>query len=107
MQSCILIVTFAKLRDSSPSSGNATEIYFYGTQLATTLVGCIPVAVLVGKVILPVLYELRITSINEVRRVVTGDSKHHMNTTKQQTLDVRKIVIEFTKLFPPRTHGGT
>ncbi|XP_045132787.1 sodium-coupled monocarboxylate transporter 1-like [Portunus trituberculatus] len=45
--------------------GNATEVYFYGTQLVTSLLGCIPAAILVGKVILPLLYELRIISINE------------------------------------------
>ncbi|XP_063863929.1 sodium-coupled monocarboxylate transporter 1-like [Scylla paramamosain] len=45
--------------------GNATEVYFYGTQLVTSLLGCIPASILVVTVILPLLYELRIISINE------------------------------------------
>ncbi|XP_045132270.1 uncharacterized protein LOC123516732 [Portunus trituberculatus] len=45
--------------------GNATEVYFYGTQLMMLLLGFIPAAILVGRVVLPLLYELGIISINE------------------------------------------
>ncbi|XP_053629337.1 sodium-coupled monocarboxylate transporter 1 isoform X2 [Cherax quadricarinatus] len=45
--------------------GNPTEMYFYGTQLTTVLLGCIPGSLFVGHVILPILYELKVVSINE------------------------------------------
>ncbi|KAK3885451.1 hypothetical protein Pcinc_010335 [Petrolisthes cinctipes] len=45
--------------------GNATEVYLHGTQVATSLLGCVVGVVLVGVVFLPVLYNLRITSIIE------------------------------------------
>ncbi|KAK8387827.1 hypothetical protein O3P69_020033 [Scylla paramamosain] len=45
--------------------GNPTEIYFYGTQVATSLIGCVPGAIVVNKIILPIFYNLKIVSVNE------------------------------------------
>ncbi|KAK4307432.1 hypothetical protein Pmani_020821 [Petrolisthes manimaculis] len=45
--------------------GNATEVYLHGTQVATSLLGCVLGVILVGRVFLPVLYHLNITSIIE------------------------------------------
>ena len=48
-------------------TGNPTEIYLYGTQLATSLIGCVPGAIVVNKFILPIFYNLKLVSVNEVR----------------------------------------
>lgn len=45
--------------------GNPTEIYYFGTQLTTVLLGCIPGVFVVGLVMLPIFYELKLVSINE------------------------------------------
>ncbi|XP_042225903.1 sodium-coupled monocarboxylate transporter 2-like, partial [Homarus americanus] len=45
--------------------GNPTEIYFFGTQIAMILLGAIPGCFFVSIVIIPILYNLRIVSINE------------------------------------------
>ncbi|XP_069941814.1 sodium-coupled monocarboxylate transporter 1 [Cherax quadricarinatus] len=45
--------------------GNPTEIYFYGTQLTTILIGCIPGCLFVAHVILPIFIGHNIVSINE------------------------------------------
>ncbi|XP_042212557.1 putative sodium-dependent multivitamin transporter [Homarus americanus] len=47
------------------SSGNATEMYFFGTQLAISLLGIIPGTIFLNQVMLPVLYNLKIVSLNE------------------------------------------
>ncbi|KAG7155537.1 Sodium-coupled monocarboxylate transporter 2-like 6 [Homarus americanus] len=47
------------------SSGNSTEMYFFGTQLATSLLGFIPGTIFLNQVMLPVLYNLKIVSLNE------------------------------------------
>ncbi|XP_042205604.1 sodium-coupled monocarboxylate transporter 1-like isoform X1 [Homarus americanus] len=45
--------------------GNSTEMYFFGTQLATSLLGFIPGTIFLNQVMLPVLYNLKIVSLNE------------------------------------------
>nr|XP_045586326.1 sodium-coupled monocarboxylate transporter 1-like [Procambarus clarkii] len=45
--------------------GNATEMYFYGTQLVVSLLGFLPGCVLVSQVTLPVLYNLKLVSVND------------------------------------------
>ncbi|KAK8746429.1 hypothetical protein OTU49_017014 [Cherax quadricarinatus] len=45
--------------------GNPTEIYFYGTQLSTVLIGCIPGCVVVAHIILPIFIGHNVVSINE------------------------------------------
>ncbi|KAG0724278.1 Sodium-coupled monocarboxylate transporter 1 [Chionoecetes opilio] len=45
--------------------GNPTEIYFYGTQLSIALIGCIPGAIVVNKLMLPIFYNLKIVSLSE------------------------------------------
>ncbi|KAG0713737.1 Sodium-coupled monocarboxylate transporter 2 [Chionoecetes opilio] len=45
--------------------GNPTEIYFYGTQLSIALIGCIPGAMWVNKLMLPIFYNLKIVSLSE------------------------------------------
>ena len=47
-------------------SGNPTEVYYFGAQVVTTLLGVIPGAVLVHQVFLPIFYNLQIVSLNEV-----------------------------------------
>ncbi|XP_069941823.1 sodium-coupled monocarboxylate transporter 1 isoform X4 [Cherax quadricarinatus] len=55
--------------------GNPTEIYFFGTQLTTILLGTVPGSLFAGYIILPIFYKLKIVSINEggVRAVVYTD----------------------------------
>ncbi|XP_069941822.1 sodium-coupled monocarboxylate transporter 2 isoform X3 [Cherax quadricarinatus] len=45
--------------------GNPTEIYFFGTQLTTILLGTVPGSLFAGYIILPIFYKLKIVSINE------------------------------------------
>ncbi|KAK7027432.1 hypothetical protein SK128_009314 [Halocaridina rubra] len=45
--------------------GLATEMYYYGTQLSLNLVGCFVGIFLVQFIILPVMYPLKIISLNE------------------------------------------
>ncbi|XP_050704575.1 sodium-coupled monocarboxylate transporter 1-like isoform X4 [Eriocheir sinensis] len=45
--------------------GNATEVYLYGTQIAVSLLGCVPGVYVVHKIILPIFYNLKIISLNE------------------------------------------
>ncbi|XP_069960648.1 sodium-coupled monocarboxylate transporter 1-like [Cherax quadricarinatus] len=45
--------------------GNPTEIYFFGTQLTTIILGYIPGSIFVGQIILPIFYNLKLVSINE------------------------------------------
>ncbi|XP_071532425.1 sodium-coupled monocarboxylate transporter 1-like isoform X2 [Panulirus ornatus] len=45
--------------------GNPTEVYFFGTQIATILLGCIPGCLFVCKFIIPVFYQLKLVSLNE------------------------------------------
>ena len=54
-------------------SGLSTEVYFFGTQLTTTLVGALLGLGLVHSLLLPVLHPLGITSINEVLTAEEGD----------------------------------
>ncbi|MPC77240.1 hypothetical protein E2C01_071689 [Portunus trituberculatus] len=69
--------------------GNATEVYFYGTQLVTSLLGCIPAAILVGKVILPLLYELRIISINENGKLAKDQRTNRKQRPTQNAIPVQ------------------
>ncbi|KAK3876465.1 hypothetical protein Pcinc_001147 [Petrolisthes cinctipes] len=46
--------------------GNATEVYYFGTQLSTSLLGTIVATIFLHSVIIPILYNLKITSLNEV-----------------------------------------
>ncbi|XP_069941820.1 sodium-coupled monocarboxylate transporter 1 isoform X2 [Cherax quadricarinatus] len=41
------------------------EIYFFGTQLTTILLGTVPGSLFAGYIILPIFYKLKIVSINE------------------------------------------
>ncbi|XP_069176449.1 sodium-coupled monocarboxylate transporter 1-like [Procambarus clarkii] len=62
--------------------GNATELYLFGTQLCTCLLGIIPGCVFVHQVILPIFYNLKIVSLSQyiekryksraLRMLVTG-----------------------------------
>ncbi|XP_071532402.1 sodium-coupled monocarboxylate transporter 1-like [Panulirus ornatus] len=45
--------------------GTATEVYFFGTQVTTTLLGCIPGCILMRTIVLPIFYELKLVSMNE------------------------------------------
>ncbi|XP_050704571.1 sodium-coupled monocarboxylate transporter 1-like [Eriocheir sinensis] len=45
--------------------GNPTEIYFYGTQLTVSLLGCIPGCIVINKIIVPTFYNLELVSLNE------------------------------------------
>ncbi|XP_071532377.1 sodium-coupled monocarboxylate transporter 1-like [Panulirus ornatus] len=45
--------------------GNPTEVYFFGTQIATILLGCIPGCLFVCRFIIPVFYQLKLVSMNE------------------------------------------
>nr|XP_045614099.1 sodium-coupled monocarboxylate transporter 1-like [Procambarus clarkii] len=49
--------------------GNPTEIYFFGTQIATSLLGCIPGCIFVHQVVLPTFDRLKLVSINEYIQV--------------------------------------
>nr|XP_045595250.1 sodium-coupled monocarboxylate transporter 1-like [Procambarus clarkii] len=53
------------LLTASALAGNATETYLFGTQVTTTLLGCIPGTIFVSQVILPIFYNLKIVSLNE------------------------------------------
>ncbi|XP_069162733.1 sodium-coupled monocarboxylate transporter 1-like isoform X2 [Procambarus clarkii] len=52
--------------------GNPTEIYFFGTQLSTSLLGCIPGCIFVHQVVVPTFYHLKLVSINEYLQVRFG-----------------------------------
>nr|XP_053629338.1 sodium-coupled monocarboxylate transporter 1-like isoform X1 [Cherax quadricarinatus] len=52
--------------------GKPTEIYFFGTQLAMALLGCVPGCIFVGLVILPTFYQLKLVSINEYIQIRFG-----------------------------------
>ncbi|XP_063875889.1 sodium-coupled monocarboxylate transporter 1-like [Scylla paramamosain] len=45
--------------------GNSTEVYFHGTQITTTMLGVIPAIIVMHQIITPILYNLRLYSINE------------------------------------------
>lgn len=46
--------------------GNATEMYYFGTQLTVNLLGCVVGTIITQWLILPLIYPLQIISINEV-----------------------------------------
>ncbi|XP_045134455.1 sodium-coupled monocarboxylate transporter 1-like [Portunus trituberculatus] len=45
--------------------GNSTEVYFHGTQITTTLLGVIPATIIMHQITTPILYNLKLYSINE------------------------------------------
>ncbi|KAK3865008.1 hypothetical protein Pcinc_029361 [Petrolisthes cinctipes] len=45
--------------------GNATEVYYFGIQLSTSLLGAIVGTIFLHSIIIPIIYNLRITSLNE------------------------------------------
>ncbi|KAK8387781.1 hypothetical protein O3P69_018334 [Scylla paramamosain] len=45
--------------------GNPTEVYYFGAQVVTSLVGIFPAIIVVHQVILPIFYNLRLVSVNE------------------------------------------
>ncbi|XP_076067585.1 sodium-coupled monocarboxylate transporter 1-like [Oratosquilla oratoria] len=45
--------------------GTSTEMYYYGTQLQMSLLGCLWGALIVTKVLLPVIYSLKLVSVYE------------------------------------------
>lgn len=45
--------------------GNATEMYYFGTQLTVNLLGCVVGTIITQWLILPLIYPLQIISINE------------------------------------------
>lgn len=45
--------------------GNPTEVYYYGAQVVTTLLGVFPGTLIVYHVFLPIFYNLRLVSLNE------------------------------------------
>ncbi|MPC44351.1 putative sodium-dependent multivitamin transporter [Portunus trituberculatus] len=47
------------------ASGNSTEVYFHGTQITTTLLGVIPATIIMHQITTPILYNLKLYSINE------------------------------------------
>lgn len=45
--------------------GNPTEVYYFGAQVVTTLLGVFPAIILVHKTFLPIFYNLQLVSLNE------------------------------------------
>nr|XP_053630911.1 sodium-dependent multivitamin transporter-like [Cherax quadricarinatus] len=45
--------------------GNASEMYFFGTQLVTCLLGFLPGCLLIHKITLPIFYNLKLVSLNQ------------------------------------------
>ena len=46
--------------------GNPTEMYFFGTQLSTCLLGVTLATIFANQFIIPILYNLKMYSIHEV-----------------------------------------
>lgn len=69
--------------------GLATEVYFHGTQLMLNLIGCFVGIFLVQFIILPVLYPLKIISLNEYIIM------RYKSPTLRKVAVVTKVLVSF------------
>lgn len=63
---CVLYLYNTFLLHSLICSGNATEVYLFGTQLCVAMLGFIPGCLVVYYVLLPILHGLKLVSLNQV-----------------------------------------
>ena len=89
-----------------PSIGNPTETYFYGTQITTILLGFFLAAFFVNLIILPIFYNLKMVSLNEVRK--SGCFRHILPHILFLIIRLLKYFFLYHKpLAPVGYHGGT